>query len=483
MDDANTSTASVADGSEDVIASEPDSCAANERSDGPIADRHGADATNAKLGNAAADPHADAPTADQCDADAPASADASAPDQDVSKLSKAELISQITELAGQLNAANYRWLVLIAEFDRRGSWSDGGLTKSCAHWLSWMCGLEIRAAREKVRVAGALGKLPKIAAAMEKGQLSYSKVRALTRVATEATEEVLLNVALHGTAEHVEELVRKFRQVQEVEELSKVERQYAHRSLHHFFDEDGSMVVKLRLPAEAGVLLLKALEIALPDIPLPGETPPHWSVAAGSGSSAPAEDGTTNASTHTAHTDYQDPLQGPAGPSSGPRPVLQPSPVSLGARRADALVVIAESFLGHGAEALKGGDRHQIVIHVDEATLKQREAGTCEFEDGPATAVETARRLACDASTVQITEDDQGEPLNVGRKTRTIPPALRRALKSRDQGCVFPGCTHKRYVDGHHIEHWADGGETKLSNLVSLCRFHHRAVHEGGRAL
>jgi hypothetical protein len=154
--------------------------------------------------------------------------------------------------------------------------------------------------------------------------------------------------------------------------------------------------------------------------------------------------------------------------------------VSFAARRADALTVIAESFLAHGAEALKGGDRHQIVVHIDEVTLKKREPGTCEFEEGPATAIETARRLACDASKVEITEAEQGEPLNVGRKTRTIPPALRRALKSRDQGCVFPGCTHKRYVDGHHIEHWAEGGETKLSNLVSLCRFHHRAVHEGG---
>jgi hypothetical protein len=195
-------------------------------------------------------------------------AGATTTDHDVSKLGKAELIDQITELAGQLNAANYRWLVLIAEFDRRGSWSDGGLTKSCAHWLSWKCGVELRAAREKVRVAGALTKLPKISAAMESGQLSYSKVRALTRVATEATEDVLLNVALHGTAEHVEELVRKFRQVQEVQELSRVEHQYAHRGLRHHFDDDGSVVIKLRLPAESGVLLLKALEIALPDIPV-----------------------------------------------------------------------------------------------------------------------------------------------------------------------------------------------------------------------
>ena len=129
---------------------------------------------------------------------------------------------------------------------------------------------------------------------------------------------------------------------------------------------------------------------------------------------------------------------------------------------------------------MKGGDRHQVVVHIDEATLRKGEAGRCEIDDGPAIPVETARRLSCDCSKVEITEDEQGEPLDVGRKTRTIPPAMRRALASRDKGCVFPGCNHKRYVDGHHIEHWADGGETKLSNLATLCRFHHRAVHEGG---
>jgi hypothetical protein len=150
------------------------------------------------------------------------------------------------------------------------------------------------------------------------------------------------------------------------------------------------------------------------------------------------------------------------------------------ARRADAFAVICESYLKHGAAALGGGERHEIVLHVSAETLGTRGGDRCELEDGPAVAVETGRRLACDASLVAILEDVKGEPLDVGRKTRTIPPALRRALASRDGGCVFPGCTHKRYVDGHHLQHWADGGETRLANLVTLCRFHHRAVHEGG---
>jgi hypothetical protein len=154
--------------------------------------------------------------------------------------------------------------------------------------------------------------------------------------------------------------------------------------------------------------------------------------------------------------------------------------VPITVRRADALGVMAESFLAHGIESLNGGERHQIVVHVDADTLADCCEGRCEIEEGPSIAAQTARRLACDASVVPLIENDQGEPLNVGRKTRTISPALRRLLKSRDRGCRFPGCTHTRFVDAHHIQHWADGGETKPSNLVVLCRHHHHCVHEGG---
>jgi len=165
---------------------------------------------------------------------------------------------------------------------------------------------------------------------------------------------------------------------------------------------------------------------------------------------------------------------------------------------------MAESFLAHGAEAMNGGDRNQVVVHVSAETLAEArlqlasplplregsDAGDCcEFEHGPAIAAETARRLACDCSLVPLFLPEPHapsptpaafEPLNIGRKTRTIPPSLRRALNARDRGCRFPGCCNKRFVDAHHIHHWANGGETKPSNLVSLCRFHHRAVHEGG---
>ena len=338
-----------------------------------------------------------------------------------------ELSAEICTLAGHINVAAHRFLTLIAEFDRREGWSDGG-TQSCAHWLNWKCGVAIGAAREKVRVAHALENLPKVSAAMASGRLSYSKAREVTRVATPATEDYLLMIAEHGTAQHVENLVRAYRRCQEAEELSREARQQQTRGVTWRYDDDGSVVLTCRLPAEAGAQMLKAIDIALEDVP--------------------------------------------AGTSA--------ERVPFSARRADALSLVAESFLAYGAMEAAGTDRHQIVVHVAAETLRARTAGCCEIEHGPSLAAETARRLSCDASVVALIEDDDGEPLNVGRKTRTISAPLRRALKARDKGCRFPGCANTRYIDAHHVEHWANGGETRPSNLVSLCRYHHHAVHEGG---
>jgi len=336
-----------------------------------------------------------------------------------------DLADQIVELAGHLNAAHYRFLSLIAEFDRRKGWNCRA-TRDCAHWLNWKCGIDLGAAREKVRTARALEKLTQVSAAMERGEVSYSQVRAITRVATPENEHYFLHIALHGTAHHVETLVRAYRRATEAEELSREQQQRVHREVRYCWDVDGSLILKARLPADVGALVLKALEAAVPEVPPDDVDRPTWS-----------------------H------------------------------KRADAMAVIFESFLAHGAEAMSGGERHQVVVHVSAETLQAGGGHHCEIEDGPAVAAETARRLACDASLVAIVEDEKGEPLNVGRKTRSMPPALQRALNARDKGCRFPGCTHKKYTDAHHIQHWAHGGETKMSNLVTLCRFHHRKVHEG----
>jgi hypothetical protein len=349
-------------------------------------------------------------------------------------LSLAELEAQITALAGHLNAANYRWLSLIGEFDRRQGWADGKLA-SCAQWLNFKCGLNLGAAREKVRVAHALAGLPRIAASMARGELSYSKVRALSRVACPATEEALLMIALHGTAHHVERLVQGYRRAQEAEELGREAQQHANRSVSYGFAEDGSLLLKARLPAAAGALLIQALDAAL--------------------ESLPEKEITVD--------------------------VVEERPIPFAARRADALAAVAESFLAESKSGTSssGADRYQVIVHVDAQSLREHTAGRCEIEHGPSVPAETARRLACDASLLTVLESEPGMPLDVGRKTRSIPPAIRRALATRDGGCRFPGCTHRRYVDAHHIEHWADGGPTRLSNLVTLCRLHHRLVHEG----
>lgn len=345
-----------------------------------------------------------------------------------------EVATEICTLAGRINAATFRWLTLIAEFDRRTGWSDSA-TQSCAHWLNWRCGIALGAAREKVRVARALEGLPKVSAAMESGGLSYSKARELTRIATPENEEFLLGIAEHGTAAHVEKLVRAYRRCQDAEELSREQRQQESRALSYRYDDDGSLVIHGRLPAEAAAQFIKALELAVDQLPAPARVP--------------------------------------AGTSAPPR-------VPFAARRADAFAAISESFLAHGMLEQRGADRHQVVVHVAAETLRDRKAGCCEFEHGPAIAADTARRFSCDAAIVMLVENEQGEPLNVGRKTRVISAPLRRMLNARDQGCRFPGCCNRRYIDIHHVKHWANGGETRPSNLVSLCRFHHHAVHEGG---
>ena len=355
------------------------------------------------------------------------------PHKDVSMRSLDDLATEICTLAGHINAAMHRFLVLIAEFDRRQGWSDSA-TQSCAHWLNWKCGIALGAAREKVRTARALESLPKLAAAMASGKLSYSKVREITRVASAANEEYLLMIAEHGTAAHVERLVRAYRRCQEAEELSREQRQQQARRVSFRYDDDGSLILTCHLPAEAGAIIMKALDTAVEGLPVYAEVP--------------------------------------AGTSK------QVIPYS--ARRADALARIAESFLAHDVLESPGTDRQQIVVHVAAETLRHGRAGCCEIEHGPAIAAQTARRMSCDASVVELIEDEDGEPLDIGRKRRTISAPLRRLLTARDKGCRFPGCGNARYIDMHHIKHWANGGETKPSNLVSLCRFHHRAVHEGG---
>jgi hypothetical protein len=377
------------------------------------------------------------------------------------------LEAEITELWGHINAATYRFLKLIAEFDQRQGWALHGLA-NCAQWLNWQCGIGAVAAREKVRVARALDGLPKIAESFRRGVISYSKVRAMTRIAAPENEAELLNIAESGTAAHVERLVAKYRRVERLEDAERANGLHRHRSVRFFHDEDGSLVIHAKLPPEIGAVVQKAIEAALAIVE---KTETESNVSAETSGA-----GETGKAGETSEAAYERMLAQDA-----------PRQDTLAAKRADALRFLADSFLTRESDDCGNiADRFQVIVHVDQRLLASGSApdpARCELEDERALALETVRRLGCDASLVGMIDGDDGEPLNVGRRTRSIPPSLARALKARDGGCRFPGCGRTRFTEGHHVEHWADGGETKLGNLVTLCRFHHRLIHEGGFGL
>jgi len=330
------------------------------------------------------------------------------------------------------------------KFDVREGWGNG--FRSCAAWLSWRVGLAPGAAREKVRVARALGSLPLLAQALARGELSYSKVRELTRVATPETEERLLAVGHAGTAEHVERIVRGWRQMDQKAEARETTKRHAGRALQVYQDEDGMVVVRGRLEPEVGAVLVQALAAA------------------------------REALYQKAHTENVP--AGTCGDVSADTPAMaQPT---MPQQQADALVLLAETALHHGIDPGAPAERYQVVVHVDAPVLADPEApGQSVLEDGVRVPAGTSQRLACDATRVIMRHDPDGRVTEVGARTRTIPPALRRALHHRDRGCRFPGCG-VRFGQGHHIRHWAHGGPTTLSNLALLCRRHHRAVHEEG---
>ena len=258
----------------------------------------------------------------------------------------------------------------------------------------------------------------------------------MTRSATPQNEQMLLQVALHGTAQHVEQLVRKYRRAESLTDDRRDQCQYAARELTCFYDEDGMLVLRGRMTPEDGAVFMKAM-----DAMVAAQNPPVSQI-----------DDSANLPEKT-----------------------------FPQKRADALLALAEQAMNtmeEGLQPLSSADKYQVVIHMERGNEPQCsiESGAHHLPLSPA----TARRLCCDASLVPVLEDASGNVLNIGRKTRAIPPSIRRALQIRDHGCRFPGCCESRYVDAHHVQHWCDGGETRLDNLVLLCRHHHRLLHQQG---
>ena len=521
--------------------------------------------------------------------------------------------NQIAELSARIDAATYDLLCHLHEFDRRYGWEGW---RSCAHWLNWRTGLDLGAAREKLRVAAALADLNHVSAAMARGQLSYSKVRALTRVASPATEARLLAVALCATAAQVERLVRAWRRVDRDAQPDAEQVLLASRALSMQVDEDGMVVLRGRLPPEVGALLLRAVEAAMQQVPAsaegdeptiaqrradalglvaesalaggldPGNPADRFQVTVHVQADAlPARDPADAAPRVAAETrevslTLSEPVA-PAAPriaadtrvvSPAPSEPLAPAAPRVAAETrevsltpSEAVAPVASLVAAHSARERAGGGRadraagpgvaaasarsprgtsgresrsadtagwlplceesaprrrdatdpnHQedrstgiacraslseqatiAAPHVSAETFEvseaafERVAPETDLDAGQAVieqagglhiGKEAARRVACDAGIVVLRHAADGQVLDVGRRTRTVPSAMRRALLSRDRGqCQFPGC-ESRHCDAHHVEHWADGGETRLQNLVLACRFHHRALHEGG---
>ncbi len=345
---------------------------------------------------------------------------------------------------------------------------------------------------------------------MERGELSFSQVRALTRIATPENEADLLELARGCTTAQLEQVVRGWKRGSRKDEATRERERHEGRTFSVFPGEDGMYRVKGRLEPEVAAVLMRAIEAA------------------------------TDAlyRRHRVGSARAEVCAALAGEDETRKAAAQ--------RRADALGLLAERALAAGFGGVDGGkgagngaaeeeaaedeategagahkapisgsraERFQVVLHVEEATLVEepnvpegwtRESAVGQptagsdapdsprpvvdradpgprshLDDGTRVAAETSRRLSCDASRVQVTHGQGGSVLDVGRKTRTIPPALRRALDARDRGCRFPGCG-LRFTDAHHVEHWADGGETKLDNTLLVCRVHHRLLHEGG---
>ena len=375
------------------------------------------------------------------------------PAEPVDEMPLAALETEITTLAGHLAAATCRFLLLLASFDTREGWGGAGM-RSCAHWLSWRCGMSLSTAHEHLRVAHAMTDLPVTTAAFSTGTISYAKARAITRVATAATELDLVDIARNAPAAHLDRLVAGLRRAATLAEDNQVAARAEHR---HHWDHDGTLAITVRLSPEDGATYLAALHATRDAL---DERAP------------------------TAST----PDQSPAGDYE-PEPAAPVTPITL----VQAFVAIAETALAHLPAVGPSAARAEVVVHVDLDVLTAPDTPTktaldlarCHVQDGPGIMPQVARALACDAGIVIAVHPTSGSRtinstvLDVGRRRRRPNPAILRALWIRDQGCVHPGCHRRRRLVAHHVVHWAHGGATALHNLVLLCRYHHSALHRG----
>ena len=465
------------------------------------------------------------------------------------------------------DAALHRILTKLRLFDAGGGYVSQGF-RTCHQWLAWRVNWTLNTARAHVRVANALGGLPIIDRALEMGQLSYSKVRALTRVANPANEETLVELALHMTGEQLEQACRKLAAVKRHEDPSRAsDGTTAEDDLHRRYvrrrdREDGMVVIEAVLHPDEAELVYAALErVARERCRARDEAAPAPADDAASpmtGGSAEPVSSRDPAEPSPARVAAAMSMSGSAEPMSS-RDLAEPSPtgvadamsVSGSAQPPDGSVVPASprattdwrnrtrsfdratALVEIAQQVLRGTSPDRapvdIMITVPVEILASRPdkqscgsparapkeccspAGAPKECGSPARAPKeccsparalhestdalphamfsasgtfvsdaAARRLACDAGVIALVVDAEGNTLSVGRKRRTLPASLKRAMQCRDRKCRYPGCNATAFLEGHHLEAWALGGSTALGNVLSLCSYHHRFVHEYG---
>jgi len=310
-------------------------------------------------------------------------------------------------------------LANVAEADRRSLWRGTG-ARDMAHYLWMRHGISDWKARRWVAAAHALEQLPAISEALATGELSIDKVVELTRFATPETERGLINWAKGvscGAIRHRGDLASRTLR----EETREAQRE---RRLNWWDIEGGRIGLQAELPAAEGAIVVNTIERVAKTIPV-----------------MPGEDG----------------------------------PFDAGARRADALVAVCSAKLAEDPDP----DRATVVVHASLDALVSGRQGA-EIERGSVISSEAARRLSCTTRMQMMVEDASGDPIRVGRILREPPAWMLRQLRYRDRECRFPGCGARRFTQAHHIVWWEKGGATTLDNLVLICFFHHRLVHEHG---
>src|SRR5215469_11390898 len=392
------------------------------------------------------------------------------------------LEARICELAGHMAAATCRYLLLVADFDEREGWRAWDMP-SCAAWLSWKCQVAPGTAREQVRVARALKHLPVIRGELAAGRFSYAKARALTRIATPQTEEALADMAESMTAAQVERFATAHRKVSSADDAKA----RASRRLTWRFTDDGMLAISGRLSPEDGAVLLQALRACRDDLEHPHDR------RDGDGHDDDGHEGET----HAQRLQRRDEETG-TDLENGDKPGWLAEKVPA-EDLADALAEVCTQYPRSKIAAASNPDAYQVIIHAGAAAITEEpgepaepdvsaETPTwhparqdrCHVEDGQAISATALRLIGCNATISTMLHDADGSILAVGRRTRTPSDALRRAARERDQHrCRFPGC-RSRKIDLHHVRYWSNGGPTSLDNLISLCKRHHRLVHDKG---